>query len=157
MPDTLKRAFVLAIIGVWMVVAGVALAAAAEKSLEALEREYQAQKNPRKRAKLALAMMDRHLQQLHSAVKRGTALHKVNPVLEGYLAALDRLAVDAREAAHTGTSKSIEVELRRHVRDFENLKMNVSFLERAPLEKVIARVVQVREEVLYSIMHPRKE
>jgi hypothetical protein len=36
----------------------------------------------------------------------------------------------------------------------ENFKLTVSVLERSVLEELIARLEEVREEVLYSIMFP---
>ena len=66
---------------------------------------------------------------------------------------LSVIAVTA--AAHTGTSKSTEMHLRRQVRDLENLKTNVAYFDRPAIEKIIERAEALREKILYSIMNPR--
>jgi hypothetical protein len=119
-----------------------------------LEQAYELEPNPRKRADLARDLMDQRLETLGSFLSSGTMLEERSPRLGNYLAALDRLETAVQEAAHTGTSKRAEIHLRRHLNRLENFKLTVSVLERSVLEELIARLEEVREEVLYSIMFP---
>ena len=61
------------------------------------------------------------------------------------------------EASHTGTSKKAEVHLRRHTREMETLRISVSFNEREALDEVLSRIMNLRQEILYSIMNPPRE
>jgi hypothetical protein len=152
----MKRSVVLISFVWWMAVSGPSFAAA-EKTPEALEKQYETERNPRKRAEIARELMNQRLEELRAAVGTGTMLEQSSPSLEKYRAALERLGPAVREAAHTGTSKRTEVHLRSHIRELENLKINVSTMERPFLEKLLAPAIELREEVLYSIMHPPKK
>ena len=59
----MKRRVLLTSFGIWMAILGLSYATAAEKTPEALEKEYEGEKNPRKRAEIArdLAGRDRVL------------------------------------------------------------------------------------------------
>ena len=152
----MKRSVVLIGFVCWMVVSGPSFAAA-EKTPEALEKQYEAERNPRERAEIARELMNQRLQELRATIGTGTMLEESSLPLEKYRGALERLGPAVREAAHTGTSKRTEVHLRSHIRELENLKINVSTMERPLLEKLLAPAIQLREEVLYSIMHPPKK
>jgi hypothetical protein len=152
----MRQGLIVTIIGFWMV-SGLTYAAAEQKPPEALEKQYEAEKNPRKRAEIARELMNQRLEELRSRVSTGDMLEESSPPLEHYRAALERLGLAVREAAHTGTSKSTEVHLRNHIRELENLKISVSVMERPFLEKLLAPAIALREEVLYSIMHPPKK
>jgi len=131
--------------------------AAVAKTPEILEKQYDAEKNPRKRAEIARGLMTLRLEELRAAIGTGNLLEESSLALEHYRAALDRLGPAVREAAHTGTSKSSEVHLRNHIRELENMKVRVSAMERPFFEKLLAPAVALREELLYSIMHPSKK
>jgi hypothetical protein len=152
----MKRSVVLISFVWWMAVSGPSFAAA-EKTPEALEKQYEAERNPRKRAEIARELMNQRLEELRATIGTGTMLEESSLILEKYRAALERLGPAVREAAHTGTSKSTEVHLRNHIRELENLKISVSMMERPFLEKLLAPAIELREEVLYSIMHPPKK
>jgi len=70
---------------------------------------------------------------------------------------LDLLESAVSKAANPGVFKNAEQHLRRQIHDLENLKMNVSALERPDLEKVQTRLVSLRQKFLYSIMNPQRE
>jgi len=154
----MKRSVILISFVCWMVLSGPSFAAA-EKTPEALEKQYEAERNPRKRAEIARELMDQRLEELRATIGigTGTMLEESSLILEKYRAALERLGPAVREAAHTGTSKRTEVHLRSHIRELENMKISVSTMERPFLEKLLAPAIQLREEVLYSIMHPPKK
>jgi len=67
---------------------------------------------------------------------------------------LDRLDKAAEENSNGGAAKKAEIRLREQIRALENLKMNISARQRNPIEKAMARVVKLHEEILYSIMMP---
>ncbi len=128
--------------------------AAEPKSLELLEQAFSQQKDSRKRARIALEILDLHLLSIRSFVATGTMMEENNSILPPYTAALARLSAANSEAAHTGTSKNIEVGLRRHSRELEQIQISVSSDERPLIEAVMKQVLQLREAVLYSVMHP---
>ena len=127
---------------------------AAEKSPEALEQEYDAQKNPRKRAEIARELMTQRLTQLREFISTGTMLDESSASIKNYQGALERLASAVRAAQHTGTFKSTETHLRTQLTGLENMKLAVSATERPLVEQVVSRVTALREEVLYILMHP---
>lgn len=137
--------------------ASVAALEAKEKSADALQRDFQNEKNPKKRASIAMELMDVRLKELRDFLGSGTMLQEPSPPIDNYASALDRLVASVRESANVGTSKSVEMHLRRHLREFENFKVNVSVAERPTIETVITRLLATREEVLYNIMHPKEE
>ena len=128
-------------------------AATEEKKSARLEQLYDQESNPRKRIKPAMELTAERLSELRAAYdaedtgKRGEAV-------EACLSALGRLETAVTAAAHAGSSKNVEVHLRRQARDLENLKTSVSYFDRPAIEKVLARVVALREQILYSIMNP---
>jgi len=128
-----------------------------EKNAESIEKQYQAEKNPRKRVKLALELLDERLRELHEFLDSNVMLDQSNTYLPNYLRALDSLSASTNEAAHAGTSKNVEMHLREHVREFENIKMRVSAAERPQIEKVLERLESERQRVLYGLMKPRSE
>ena len=132
-------------------------ALAGEKSPEVLEQEYQDQKNPRKRADIAKELMTQRLAQLRAFVGTGTMLDESSPQIANYQSAFDRLASAVREAQHNGTSKNAETFLRTQMNGLENVKLAVSATERPLVEKLLSNVTALREEVLYSIMHPAEK
>lgn len=127
-----------------------------EKTPARLEQQYDQESNPKKRARLAIDLTKMRMNLLRSAYKAGNP-DQENEGMENYLAAVDRLGRAVREASDAGTSKRAEVNLREQVRQLEGLKMDVSYLERPVLEKVIAQVTRLREEILYSVLKPRQE
>jgi hypothetical protein len=134
-----------------------ASASAAEpKSVEQLETSFGQEKDQRKRAQLALQILDLRLEALRAFVGTGTMIEDNNTVLPPYDAALTRLRETVDAAAHAGTSKRAEVGLRRHMKDIEQVRMNVSAAERPLIEAVAGRVEKAREAVLYGLMAPKK-
>jgi len=153
----MPRKFAIVGLALWMGVAGLARASAAEKTPEQIEQRYDQEKNARKRAELARDLMDVRREQLRSALESGTLLQESTPELRNYLDALDRLGSAVREARHANTSKQSEMHLRSHLRELGNLKMDVSMAEREILDQVIKQVSDLREELLYGILVPEKE
>ena len=148
---------ILVLIVVWGGVGPGAGPAAAQENISVrLEQQYDQESNPKKRVKLAIELTKERLNQLRGAYDTEDA-GKREEAVEAYLVALHRLETAVTAAAHGGSSKSAEMHLRRQGRDLENLKTNVSYFDRPALEKVIGRVVALREQILYSIMNPRKE
>jgi hypothetical protein len=131
-------------------------ACAEEKSVEQLERAFTHQKDHRRRARLAMDILDARLNAVRAFVSTGTMLEERAPVLSAYDAAVSRLDEAVHAAAHVGTSKRVEVGLRRHMKELEQIRANVSAMERPLIEALAAHVVKIREAVLYSIMAPKK-
>ena len=133
--------------------------AAAEENQEAikLEQRYDRESdNPRRQTGIAVDLAGSRFDQLRSAYDTGNSeLQK--EALEAYGEALDRLETAVAAARHVGNSKKAEVFLRRHGRDLENLKTNVSYLDRPEIEKLCERAAQMRELILYSIMSPKED
>ena len=134
---------------------GIGTAVAEEKPPSVLEQQYDRETNPRKRASIAIELSKQRLQQLRTAYDAEDPDPREEAV-EAYLAALNRLETAVTTAANAGTSKNAEMHLRRQARDLENFKTNVSFFDRPAIEKVIARVAALREQILYSIMNPKQ-
>ncbi len=128
----------------------------AEKAPARLELEYERESNPKKRVKLAIELSEARLKELRTAYESDSP-ERGTEAATTYLAAVERLGKAVREASNTGASKSAEIHLRRQGRELENLRMSLAFLDRPPIEHAAARVSQVREEILYSIMNPRRE
>ena len=132
-------------------------AAAEPKTVEQLEIRFTQEKDLRRRARLALDILDLRFEAIRGFVATGTMLEANNTVLPSYEVALARLDEAVHAAAHAGTAKRIEVGLRRHMKDLEQLRMKVSSSERPLVEALAARVEKLREAVLYSIMHPKQK
>jgi hypothetical protein len=137
--------------------AGVEARAAVEEDQTAalLEQRYSRETNLRRRAGIAIELTKHRLDQLRRAYETVDPEQQEKAV-EAFLGALERLGMAVAAASHGGTSKNAEMHLRRQVRDLENLKTNVSYLERPAIETLIARGVELREKILYSIMNPQK-
>lgn len=131
--------------------------AAEPQSVEQLETAFAQQKDLRKRAQLALQILDLRFEALRAFIATGTMIEENSPLIPQYDAALTRLDEAVSAAAHAGTSKRVEVGLRRHMKDLEQVRMNVSATERPLIEQLAARVEKVREAVLYGIMAPKKK
>ena len=134
---------------------GFGRAVAEEKPPSVLEQQYDRETNPRKRAGIAIELTKPRLQELRASYDAEDPDQREEAV-EAYVAALNRLETAVTAAANGGTSKNAEMHLRRQGRDLENLKTNVSYFDRPAIEKVIARVVALREQILYSIMNPNQ-
>ena len=134
-----------------------AVAGPEDQNAEALQAAYEKESNPRKRSELAMELMIVRLERLRARIAIGTMLEQSSPELAKYHAACEQLASSVRQAAHNGTSKKAEKHLRDQIYDLDQLKMSVSAVERSQVDRLIARVVELREEVLYSLMHPPKE
>jgi hypothetical protein len=133
--------------------------AAAEENQRAaqLEQRYEREGgNPRRQTEIAVDLTQSRFDQLRSAYDAGDS-EQQKEALETYRGALDRLGTAVAAARHTGNSKKAEVFLRRHGRDLENLKTNVSYLDRPEIEKLLERAAEMREQILYSIMNPEKD
>jgi len=134
---------------------GASAALAEEKSSALLEQQYDREPNPRKRAGLAIELTRGRLTQLRAAYDAEDPEPREKAV-EAYRAALERLETAVTAAAHAGTSKTAEMHLRRQGRDLENFKTNVTYLDRPAVEKLIAHVAALREQILYSLMNPNQ-
>jgi len=100
--------------------------------------------------------MTHRLEQLRAAFDAG-APEQQTQAADAYLDALNRLETAVTAARHVRTSKNAEVFLRGQGRDLESLKTNVSYFERPAVEKLAERAAELREQILYSIMHPEKD
>ena len=127
-------------------------ALAEEKTPSQLEAEYDREQNPKNRVTIAVELIEERLEELRSAYQKESA-DRVAAVRH-YLSALDRLDKAAEENSNGGAAKKAEIRLREQIRALENLKMNISARQRNPIEKAMARVVKLHEEILYSIMMP---
>jgi hypothetical protein len=136
---------------------GVAARAAEPKTVEQVEAAFAQEKDLRKRAQLALQILDLRFEALRAFVATGTIIEANATLLRQYEAALERLDEAVKAADHAGTSKRVEVGLRRHMQDLEQTRMNVSVDERPLIEALAARVEKLREAVLYAIMAPKKK
>ena len=134
---------------------GIGTAVAEEKPPSVLEQQYDRETNPRKRAGIAIELSKQRLQELRAAYDAEDPDQREEAV-GAYLAALNRLETAVTAASNAGASKNAEMHLRRQARDLENFKTNVSYFDRPAIEKVIARVVALREQILYSIMNPNQ-
>jgi hypothetical protein len=132
-------------------------AEAKPKTVEELERDFTQERDSRKRARIALEILDFRLVEVRAFVAKGVMLEADNTVLPAYEEALQRLDMAVHAAAHDGTSKRIELGLRRHLREMEQVRMNVSTAERPMIEAIAAKLTKLREAVLYSIMAPKKK
>jgi hypothetical protein len=153
----MPREFAIVGLALWIGLAGLAWASAAEKTPQQIEQQYDQEKSPRKRAQLARDLMNVRLNQLRSALESGSLLQESTPELRNYLNALDRLASAVREARHANTSKQSEMHLRKQLRDLEDERMDVSVSEREILDRAIKQVSDLREEILYSLLVPEAE
>lgn len=145
--------FLLLAVGIGGFGAGVAVAE--DKPPSVLEQEYDRETNPRKRAGIAVELTRQRLQRLRAAYDAEDPDQREEAV-EAYLASLERLESAVTAASNAGTSKNAETHLRRQGRDLENFKSSVSYFDRPAIEKVIARVAALREQILYSIMNPNR-
>jgi hypothetical protein len=121
-----------------------------------LEQRYERESNPRRQAGIVIELMKHRLEQLRAAYDTEDQQLQ-GQAAEAYLGTLDRLGTAVAAARHSGTSKNAEVFLRRHARDLEGLKTNVSYLDRPAIEKLLERATELRAQILYSIMHPQKD
>lgn len=133
--------------------------AAAEENQEAIQLEQRYDReagNPRRQTGIAVDLTKSRFEQLRSAYDTGNS-EQEKEALEVYRGALDRLETAVAAAKHAGNSKKAEVFLRQHGRDLENLKTNVSYLDRPEIAKLCQRATELREHILYSIMNPEKD
>jgi len=135
--------------------AGVEAAAQENQAAALLEQRYERETNRRKQADIALELLKLRLYRLRAAYETVDP-EKQKEAVDAFLGALERLGTAVVTASNAGTSKKAEMHLRRQERDLENLKTNVSYFERPVIEKVIRRAAELREQILYSIMNPRK-
>jgi hypothetical protein len=152
----MKRAVIIPTVFLWLLGFGSISLHSAEKSAADLEKEYARESSPKKRVKVAVDLAKQRLKQLSSAFKDGEAPQQT-AASDNYCDALDRIDKAVVEASSAGTSKGAEVQLGIQLRQLEELKMNISALDRHGLEKAIGRAAQLRERVLYSIMNPPRE
>lgn len=131
--------------------------AAEQKSVEKLEQVFTQEKDARKRARLALEILQLRLDALRAFVATGTMLQANSLELTQYDAAVTRLEETVNAASHAPTSKRIELGLREQMKDLEQVRMNVSSEERPRIEALAARIVKLREAVLYGLMAPKKK
>jgi len=150
----MRRLSTVAMVGLWIVLCGVAPAVAEEKNAATIEKEYQKEKNPRKQADMAKKLLDLRLEELRARIGTGMMLEKASPELDHYQRAVTMLGNAVRKASHTGTSKSAEKELRDQSHDLNNLKISVSALERPYMDQLISKVAKLRDELLYGLMLP---
>ena len=120
-----------------------------------LEEKYDRESNPKKRVLIAIKLMEVSLKQIRFAYKTEVPT-KGEEAIEQYLSAVDRLERAEIEAADTGYSKRAEIHLRQQARGLENLKISLSVMDRALVEKAVKRVTSLRETILYNIMDPRE-
>jgi erythromycin esterase-like protein len=133
------------------------VAAAAKKTPAMLEQEYQTQNNPRKQADIARKLLALRLEELRARIDTGQMLEESTPELAHYQAAVKILGAAVRKAAHTGTSKNAEKELRDQSHELDNLKIMVSSKERPLVNRLLTQVSDLRDKILYGLMLPPPE
>ena len=153
----MKRVSAIITIGFWIMCLPLSPAWAAEKSAKALERDYQQEDNPRKQADIARKLLTQRLEELRSRIGTGRMLEKSSPELADYQAAIRMLGTAVREAAHTATSKDAEKQLRDQSHELDDLKILVSAGERPLINRLLTKVSDLREEILYGLMLPPPE
>jgi hypothetical protein len=153
----MKRVSAYVLIGLCSICLALPAAWAAEKSAALLEREYQKENNPRKQADIARKLVVQRLDQLRARIATGQMLEPSSPELAHYQAAVKMLGTAVRKAAHTGTSKNAEKELRDQTHELDNLKILVSAVERPLVDRLLTQVNSLREEFLYGLMLPPPE
>ncbi len=121
-----------------------------------LEQKYNRETKPKNRVKIAINLTDVRLQLMRSAYDTMNS-EKEKEAIGQYLSAVDLLVQAVRSASDTGYSKRAEIHMRRHERELQQLKMSLSVMDRASVEKAAGKVTSLREEILYSIMNPRDE
>jgi len=151
---TMMRTLRMFLVAFWMASWGLAPAAGEEKTSAALEQEYQKETNPRKQADLARKLIVRRLEELRARIGTGLMLEESSPELARYQSAVELLGSAVRAASHTGTSKNAEKLLRDQMHELEGVRMNVSASERPLIAGILAKVVGLREQVLYVLMYP---
>ena len=147
------------VLGFWSGSCPSALAGKGRPSANApflLEKQYEQETDPRDRVEIAIELMEVRFRILEQAYKTQAAAERETAV-ENYRKASGMLENAVTEAVHVGSSKKAEVLLRRQRRRLENLQMGVSYFDRASLEPLVARVAELREDILYSIMNPEGE
>ncbi|MBI2819711.1 MAG: hypothetical protein HYX73_07010 [Acidobacteria bacterium] len=153
----MKRVSAIITIGFWMMCLPLSPAWAGEKSAKALEQDYQRENNPRKQAVIARKLLTRRLEQLRSRIDTGRMLEKSSPELADYQAAIEMLGTAVRQASHAGTSKDAEKQLRDQSHELDDLKILVSAGERPLINRLLTKVSDLREEILYGLMLPPPE
>jgi len=149
-----KSYLILGVFAVWIAPSP---ACSAEKSAEVLEQEYQRENNPRKQAEIARKLMVQRLELLRTRIGTGTMLDESSPELGHYQSSIEMLSSAVREAAHTGTSKDAEQDLRDQSHELDNLRILVSAGERPLIDYLLTSVSDLREELLYGLMLPPPE
>ena len=128
---------------------------AERKTLGQIQAEFDRESSPKKRLKLAIDLTDQRLKQTLAAYAAEDA--SIGPQeLEQYLAGIDRFE-KAIEENLNNISKNAEIHLRKQLLALENLKLAVSYTERAPVEEAAKRVSLLHDAVLHRIMKPRKD
>ena len=153
---TMRRTLKMVLVAFWMASWGLAPASGEEKTSAALEQEYQKETNPRKQSDIARKLIPRRLEELRERIGTGLMLEESSPELAQYRSAVELLGSAVREASHTGTSKNAEKLLRDQMHELEGVRMNVSAGERPFITGILTKVVGLREQVLYVLMHPKQ-
>lgn len=121
-----------------------------------LEQKYSQESNPKTRVKIAIDLTGMRLKQLRYFYDEAD-YENVQKALEQYLAAVDLLGQAVTSASDLGYSKRAEIHFRQQTRELENLKMSLSVMDRADVEKAAEQVTSLRESILYGIMNPRED
>jgi hypothetical protein len=153
----MKRVAASLVIGLCMLCSLQSLAWAARKTPEMLEQDYQKQDNPRKQADIARKLLALRLDELRARIDTGQVLEPSTPELAHYQAAVQMLGAAVRKAAHTGTSKNAEKDLRDQSHELDSLKIVVSSKERPLVIRLSTQVNKLRDKILYGLMLPPTE
>jgi hypothetical protein len=141
-----------AFIGFFLAIHLALLPAPAEgKTPEALEQQYQKEKNPRKQAEIARKLLVLRLEALRARIGTGVMLEESSPELDHYQSGVEMLARAVREAAHTKTSKEAEKALFGQENDLGNLRRMVSTAEHPLIDSLLEKVSALKEELLYGL------
>jgi hypothetical protein len=135
---------------------GYVFAGSQEKTPAQLEELLAKETNPKNRVKLAVELADDRLREMLAGYDAADPARE-SATTEIYLSAVDRLekALDANTSG--GTAKDAEIHLRHQMQSLGTLRMTLAASEKTPVEKALARATQLHENVLNTIMHPRKK
>ena len=153
-----KRPLVALLFGLSVYAAGSSLWAQQEKQLERLSKErqrLQREDDPVGRTKTQIKVADILLSLISEAVNNSN-FDRMQSHLEEYLAAIqdahNTMMKSGRDAQKkSGGFKDLEIALRRHVRQLEDIGGVLTFDQREPVEKARGQATEIRDELLKAL------
>ncbi len=119
-----------------------------------------AEQNPTRRARLAMENAEQQLGVAIAADKRGdrsAATAALGEIRESVDLAYDSLKQGVKNPRNSSHYKNLEVRLRRVIKQLEEFRNTLDFEERERLAPLVEHLRQVHDEVLRSILAPKKK